>query len=133
MDSGKTWNVITEDPFNGIIGSASGITFINDTLGFLGSSSVSGTTGELYRTNDGGISFKKINYPSQERKLNNGQSINLFDFPAMPYEKDGVLNMLVGQGSDGDYNGDSSALYQSKDKGETWEYVKEVQLPTSKR
>ena len=26
--------------------------------------------------------------------------------------------MLVGQGADGDYNGDSSALYQSKDNGE---------------
>ncbi|MFD3449922.1 hypothetical protein ACFDTO_35690 [Microbacteriaceae bacterium 4G12] len=34
--------------------------------------------------------------------------------------------MLVGQGSDGDYNGDSSALYQSKYQGETWEYVTEV-------
>ena len=26
--------------------------------------------------------------------------------------------MLVGQGADGDYNGDSSALYQSKDNGD---------------
>ncbi|EEM38701.1 hypothetical protein bthur0004_53640 [Bacillus thuringiensis serovar sotto str. T04001] len=34
--------------------------------------------------------------------------------------------MLVGQGADGDYNGNSSILYQSKDQGETWEYVKEV-------
>ena len=36
------------------------------------------------------------------------------------------FNMLVGQGADGDYNGDSSALYQSKDNGETWEFVEEV-------
>ncbi|MCQ6307306.1 hypothetical protein NPM07_32320 [Bacillus cereus] len=28
--------------------------------------------------------------------------------------------------ADGDYNGDSSALYQSKDNGETWEFVEEV-------
>ncbi len=34
--------------------------------------------------------------------------------------------MLVGQGTDGDYNGNSKALYQSKDKGKTWEYVEEV-------
>lgn len=59
-------------------------------------------------------------------KLESGQAINPFDFPNMPYEKDGVFNMLVGQGADGDYNGNSSILYQSKDQGETWEYVKEV-------
>ncbi|MDU6792288.1 MAG: hypothetical protein E6427_06190 [Anaerococcus sp.] len=44
----------------------------------------------------------------------------------MPYEENGVLNVLVGQGSDGDYNGNSSALYQSKDNGITWEYIEEV-------
>lgn len=60
-------------------------------------------------------------------KLDYTQSaISPFDYPSMPYEKDGVFNMLVGQGTDGDYNGDSSALYQSKDNGETWEFVEEV-------
>ncbi|TCJ77209.1 UNVERIFIED_ORG: hypothetical protein EDC93_11450 [Bacillus cereus] len=34
--------------------------------------------------------------------------------------------MLVGQGADGDYTGDSIALYQSKDNGEIWEFVEEV-------
>jgi hypothetical protein len=126
VDGGKTWEVINNDPFNGTIGSATGITFINDKLGFLGAVRPSGTEGELYRTDDGGISFKKVNYTPREVKLDSGQSISPFDSPGMPYEKDGVLNMLVGQGADGDYNGNSSALYQSKDNGETWEYVKEV-------
>ncbi|MDM5191076.1 glycosyl hydrolase [Bacillus sp. DX4.1] len=126
IDGGKTWEAINEDPFNGALGSASGITFINDKLGFLGATSPSGTEGGLYRTDDGGISFKKVNYTRHEVKLDNGHTISPFDFPGMPYEKDGVFNLLVGQGSDGDYNGNSSALYQSKDKGETWEYVKEV-------
>ncbi|MFJ7732623.1 WD40/YVTN/BNR-like repeat-containing protein [Lysinibacillus sp. NPDC097231] len=125
-DGAETWEVINEDPFNGGIGSVSGITFINDKLGFIGAISPSGTNGEMYRTNDGGISFEKVNYIPQEVTLESGQSISPFDSPGMPYEKDGVLNMLVGQGSDGDYNGNSSALYQSKDNGETWEYVKEV-------
>ncbi|MBS4192299.1 glycosyl hydrolase [Bacillus sp. FJAT-49705] len=126
VDGGETWEVINEDPFIGGIGSVSGITFINDKLGFIGAIRPSGTNGELYRTDDGGISFKKVNYTPHEVKLNSGQSISPFDSPGMPYEKDGVFNMLVGQGSDGDYNGNSSALYQSKDNGETWEYVKEV-------
>lgn len=126
VDGGETWEVINEDPFIGGIGSVSGITFINDKLGFIGAIRPSGTNGELYRTDDGGISFKKVNYTPHEVKLDSGQSISPFDSPGMPYEKDGVFNMLVGQGADGDYNGNSSALYQSKDNGETWEYVKEV-------
>ncbi|ENQ3078774.1 glycosyl hydrolase [Bacillus cereus] len=126
-DGGKTWEVINPDPFNRGIGSISGITFINDKLGFLGAVRPSGNEGELYRTDDGGLSFKKVDYPPHEVKLDHTQSIiSPFDSPGMPYEKDGVFNMLVGQGADGDYNGDSSALYQSKDKGETWEFVEEV-------
>ncbi len=33
-DEGETWEVINPDPFNRGIGSVSGITFINDKLGF---------------------------------------------------------------------------------------------------
>lgn len=50
----------------------------------------------------------------------------LFDFPSMPYEDDGILNMLIGQGADGDYHGGSKALYRSEDLGVTWEYVREI-------
>ncbi|WP_413789033.1 WD40/YVTN/BNR-like repeat-containing protein [Bacillus kandeliae] len=127
VDGGETWEVINEDPFNGTIGGPSGITFLNDQLGFLGATRPSGNEGELYRTDDGGTTFNKVNYTPHEVKLEYTQSIiSPFDSPSMPYEKDGVLNMLVGQGADGDYNSNSSALYQSKDNGETWEYVKEV-------
>ena len=126
VDGGETWEVINEDPFIGGIGSVSGITFINDQLGFIGAIRPSGTDGELYRTDDGGISFKKVNYTPHEVKLDSGQTISPFDSPGMPYKKDGIFNLLVGQGADGDYNGNSSALYQSKDNGETWEFVKEV-------
>jgi photosystem II stability/assembly factor-like uncharacterized protein len=126
IDEGKTWQVINEDPFNGVVGSASGINFIDEKLGFLGSLNPSGTDGKIYRTDDGGESFKAVNYTVYEVKLDGGNYIRPFDSPGMPYEKDGVFNMLVGQGSDGDYNGNSNALYQSKDKGKTWEYIKEV-------
>ncbi|WIY61759.1 WD40/YVTN/BNR-like repeat-containing protein [Bacillus arachidis] len=126
-DGGKTWEVINTDPFNRGIGSVSGVTFLNDKLGFLGAIRPSGNEGELYRTDDGGLSFRQVNYPPHEVKLDHTQStISPFDSPGMPYEKDGVFNMLVGQGADGDYNGDSSALYQSKDQGETWEFIEEV-------
>ncbi|QWH20387.1 glycosyl hydrolase [Bacillus mycoides] len=126
IDGGETWAVINEDPFNEAVGSASGIIFFNEKLGFLRAARPSGTEGGLYRTDDVGITFKKVSYINHEVKLESGQLITPFDFPNMPYEKDGVFNMLVGQGSDGDYNGNSSILYQSKNQGETWEYVKEV-------
>lgn len=125
-DGGATWDIINEDPFMGRSGGASGVTFVNEKLGFLALSHSGGANADLYRTEDGGLSFKEIDIPKIEVTLNNGSIIYPFDFPGMPYEEDGVLNVLVGQGSDGDHNGNSSALYQSKDQGITWEYVKEV-------
>jgi hypothetical protein len=125
-DGGNTWTVINNDPYSGTVGGASGIVFLDDKLGFLGAVNPSGNEGTLYRTDDGGISFKRVNYKTQEVRLDNGQSIKPFDTPSMPFELDGVLSMLVGQGSDGDYNGNSSELYQSKDKGKTWNFVKEI-------
>ncbi|SHH95502.1 hypothetical protein SAMN02745196_02055 [Clostridium collagenovorans DSM 3089] len=128
-DGGNTWNIINEDPFNGDGGAAAGVKFINEKLGFLALSGASGTSADLYVTRDGGLSFERAIYETHEVKLDNGESIDVFDFPSMPYEKDGVLNMLVGQGSDGDYNGGISALYESKDEGKTWTYVKEEKEP----
>ncbi|MFF2877485.1 WD40/YVTN/BNR-like repeat-containing protein [Gottfriedia sp. NPDC057991] len=125
-DGGNTWTVINDDPYSGTVGGASGIVFLDDKLGFLGAVNPSGNEGALYRTDDGGKTFKKVNYTPHEVKLNNGQIIKPFDTPSMPYEMDGVLSMLVGQGSDGDYNGNSSELYQSNDKGQTWKFIQEI-------
>lgn len=124
-DGGQTWITINADPFSGMLGSAAGITFLNNKLGFLCLSYSGGSKGQLYRTEDGGKSYKKVNFPEKKALLSNGKAYNPFDLPEMPYEKDGVLNVLVGQGSDGDYNGGSKALYQSTDNGVTWKYIKE--------
>lgn len=125
-DGGSNWFVLNDNPFNGATGEASGIYFIDENTGFIGASRNGGSEGELYRTEDGGKSFNKIEFENKSVKLDNGDSISPFDFPKVPYEKDGVLYVNVEQGADGDYNGNSSLLYKSKDKGKTWEYVKEV-------
>jgi len=125
-DGGVTWKTINEDPFSGSLGSGVEMTFLNDKLGFLCLSSNGGRKGQLYRTEDGGVSYKKVNFSGVKVALNNGETYNPFDLPGMPYEKDGSLNVLVGQGSDGDYNGGIKALYQSKDNGITWQYINEV-------
>lgn len=125
-DAGATWQVINEDPFNGMLGTAAGITFLNDKLGFLCLAHNGGRNGELYRTEDGGSTYKKVDFPEVKAVLTGGTTYNPFDLPGMPYEKDGILNILVGQGSDGDYKGGCKALYQSKDEGKTWVYIEET-------
>lgn len=125
-DSGKNWEIINEDPFNGASGEASGIYFIDENVGFIGTSRNAGCEGELYRTEDGGKSFTKIEFEGMQVKLGDGTLFNPFDFPTVPYEKDGNLYLNLGQGADGDYNGNSSLLYVSKNKGKTWGYIKEV-------
>ncbi|PGL72832.1 glycosyl hydrolase [Bacillus sp. AFS055030] len=125
-DEGNTWTVINNDPYSGTVGGATGIIFFDDKLGFLGAVNPSGNEGSLYRTDDGGKTFKKVNYTPHEVKLHSGQTIKPFDTPSLPFKEGGVLSMLVGQGSDGDYNGNSSELYQSRDNGLTWKFVKEV-------
>lgn len=126
-DGGATWKTINEDPFSGSIGIAAGIAFLNDKLGFLCLSHSGGSNGQLYRTDDGGVSFKKVDFPSLNVTLANGKTYNPFDLPGMPFEKDGVLSVLVSQGADGDYNGGCKALYQSQDLGKTWNFIKEAQ------
>lgn len=125
-DGGISWSTINDDPFLGSSGGASGIVFINESIGFISLSHNGGDEADLYRTEDGGSTFNLIDIPKKEVKLDDGSVIEPFDFPEMPFEDNGVLNVLVGQGADGDYNGNSSALYESKDNGATWEFIKEV-------
>lgn len=124
-DGGITWTTINKDPFQGSVGVAAGITFLNDKLGFLCLSYSGGNRGQLYRTEDGGLSYKMVSFPEVKITLSSGETYNPFDLPGMPYEENGSLNVLVGQGADGDYNGGCKALYQSNDNGSTWKYVKE--------
>lgn len=122
---GEDWQMLNEDPFNGSTGGASGITFIDQDLGFIGLSHNGGTEADLFRTTDGGQSFEKVEIPEVEVPLNEEETYNPFVFPEMPYATDGKLLLKVNQGADGDYKRGIRAIYESKDRGETWKYVKE--------
>ncbi len=63
-DGGGTWKTINEDPFAGSLGAAVEMTFLNDKLGFICLSSNGGSKGQLYRTEDGGVSYKKVDFPA---------------------------------------------------------------------
>lgn len=128
-DGGKNWDVFNEDPFKGVLGVSAGMTFIDDKIGFLGLSHASQEDAVLYRTEDGGKTYAEVDFPKEKRSIEEAGTETPFDFPGMPYEKDGAYYMEVGQGANGDYAdkvGVLKALYKSDDKGKTWKYVKDV-------
>lgn len=125
-DGGKNWETLNPDPFLGDTGVSAGISFIDENLGFIAMSHSGGSYGDLYRTEDGGITYEKISLSVVEASLNEKETYEPYDFPAMPYKEDKKLMLLVGQGQDGDYMGGNKALYESFDDGITWQY-KEAQ------
>ena len=124
-DGGKSWSEINSDPFLGNMGGDAGIKFIDDNLGFIILSKSGGSYGELYRTEDGGLSFEKVELPAPQLEDTSLDYIP-FDFPEPPSLEGDKLILLVGQGQDGDYNGNSKGKYESLDKGKTWTYIGEV-------
>ncbi|MDD6070822.1 MAG: hypothetical protein PUC12_08435 [Clostridiales bacterium] len=129
-DGGKSVAMVNPDPYLGNGGGALWIRFLEDgKTGFSGLSYSGGAYGSLYRTEDGGRSFDKVEYPSAKVKLPDGTYYNPFVMPEKVYEKDGKLYMEAGQGADGDYYGEEGfchGLYESADNGKTWNYVKEI-------
>lgn len=123
-DNGTNWFVINKNPFERAVGETYGIYFIDENIGFIGISKNGGCQGELYRTEDGGKSFSRIKFEKKVVTLDNATSITPFDYPEIPYEKDGILYVNIGQGIDGDYNGNSSLIYSSDDNGRNWRYIK---------
>lgn len=125
QDGGENWETINEDPYLNHTGVSAGITFINESLGFIALSHSGGIQAELYRTTDGGLSYEEISLTTIQIPLGEVQVQEPFDFPEMPYEEDGKVLILVGQGQDGDYKGGIKALYQSEDYGRTWTFFEE--------
>ncbi len=125
-DGGNNWGTVNSDPFSGQLGVSSGITFMDENLGFIGLSHSGGSYADLYRTTDGGVTLEKVELPIIEVPLTDIEKYAPFDFPEMPYREGDSLFLQVNQGQDGDYNADNNGLYQSKDNGKTWEFIGEV-------
>lgn len=129
-DGGESASMVNLDPYLGDGGAAKWISFLQDgQIGFSCLTYSGGSYGRLYRTEDGGRSFKPVEYPSAKVKLSDGTYYNPFVVPEKVYEKDGKFYMEVGQGADGDYYGAEgfcNGLYESEDNGKTWVYLQEV-------
>ena len=130
-DSGKTWQMSSSLPFGYEMGMGIDFTFLDEDFGFATLAHNGGDEALLYVTEDGGDTYQLVVIEGYTVTLDNGYTYNPYDFPQMPYEEDGILYVLCGQGEDGDYAGGDAAglaLYQSTDGGHIFTFVK-IQPP----
>lgn len=124
-DGGRTWTLLNNDPFHGEGGTALNVKFLTKSLGFVALMQNSGTTSKLYRTENGGQTFSEVTYTPKKIALDNQDDYEPFVAPDMPTKTKNDLQMKVGQGVQGDYEGGlAEALYHSSDDGKTWSFVK---------
>lgn len=125
QDDGRTWREVSLDPFGSQLGMAVDFTFLDEQTGFATLAHNGGDNAELYITEDGGNHYEPVVIEEKLFALPDGTMYAPYDYPQMPYESDGVLCLLCGQGSDGDYNGgdkEAMARYQSTDGGHTFTF-----------
>ena len=124
-DDGRTWEEVSLDPFDSQLGMAVDFTFLDEKTGFATLAHNGGDSADLYITEDGGNHYEPVAIEEKLFALPDGTMFTPYDYPQMPYESGGVLLMLCGQGSDGDYNGgdqEAMAQYQSTDGGHTFTF-----------
>ena len=106
-------------------------TFLTEEYGFASLDHNGGDEADLYVTEDGGKSYQKCIFQGVSAELEDGYYYNPYDYPEMPYEENGKLYVLCGQGADGDYAGGDDAgmaLFESEDRGHTFLY-QEIRKP----
>lgn len=131
-DNGETWQMHNPDPFEQQTGMGIDFTFLSEDFGFASLAHNGGDSAELFVTEDGGNTYQSVTLEEYTVTLEDGSSYDPYDYPQMPYEENGILYVLSGQGADGDYaGGDESglALYRSDDGGHTFTFV-EIQAQT---
>lgn len=133
-DSGETWQVQELDPFDGQWGMGIDFTFLTEDFGFAALMHNGGYEADLYVTEDGGHSYHLCVFQGFSVELEDGYYYQPYDYPEMPYEEEGRIYVLCGQGADGDYAGGDAAgmaLYVSEDHGYTFLYqgIQETRQP----
>lgn len=124
-DSGVTWEVANLDPFQEQMGMDIDFTFLNENLGFATLDHNGGDEADLYITEDGGETYEEVVIEEVMVSLEDGYHYAPYDYPQMPYEENGKMYLLCGQGLDGDYDGGDDAgraLFVSEDGGHTFAY-----------
>ena len=114
---------------------------VNEKISFIVENTADETTSTLYRSEDGCKTYNKVKLPTSKvaGDLEKDESKwaekwnMIYDTPEIPFFENNILNLNVGQGSDGDYEGGNLyAKYISNDLGKTWNY-KEQFKPAPKK
>ncbi len=125
-DAGESWQIFSRMPFGERMGMGIDFTFLDENFGFATLMHNGGDEAELFVTNDGGLTYEEVEVEEIRVTLSDGYEYNPYDYPQMPYEEEGKLYMLCGQGMDGDYEGGDAAgmaLYESTDHGYSFTYL----------
>lgn len=114
------------DPFDGNIGMAEGIYFMDARKGFILLTYASQDSSSMYYTNDGGTNFQQVTLPVDEAAEDmEGNEFSFttgdMDYTETPYEEGGVLHVRVST-SAADV-GTYALLFTSADAGVIWEYA----------
>lgn len=131
-DSGETWQMSSSMPFGESMGMGIDFTFLNENFGFATLTHNGGDEADLYITENGGDTYQLVVMESYTVTLDDGYTYAPYDYPQMPYEENGILYVLCGQGADGDYAGGDDAglaLYRSTDGGHTFSFVEIQPMP----
>lgn len=124
-DAGASWQVQERDPFGEQWGMGIDFTFLTEDYGFATLMHNGGDEADLYVTEDGGHTYHPCVFEGFSAELEDGYYYQPYDYPQMPYEEEGRLYVLCGQGADGDYAGGDAAgmaLFESTDRGYTFLY-----------
>lgn len=128
-DGGASWEMGSSNPFHDQLGMGVDFVFLDETFGFATLVHNGGDEADLYVTEDGGLNYEVCMMQGIHVTLEDGYLYNPYDYPEMPYEEDGVVYVLCGQGLDGDYNGgdeNEKALFASTDHGHTFVFQEMV-------
>lgn len=121
-DGGESWKVASRDPF-GESGMGIDFTFLDESFGFATLMHNGGDEADLFVTENGGKSYERCVMQGFTVTLDDGYVYDPYDYPQMPYEENGKIYVLCGQGTDGDYDGGDEArmaMYESTDHGHTF-------------
>ena len=129
QDGGETWTSVGNGPNeNGSIRDGAQFKMFDENVGFLVNPVSAGEKATLYKTTDGMKTFSEVQIPAQtlEDTTFNLDWQDVYDTPEMPYmNENSELILVVGQGSDGDYNEGTKSAYKSNDMGDTWTFIEE--------
>lgn len=122
-------NSVGRGPLNEVL---SGANFISNEIGWLAYNRGTADTGNLFRTKDGGRTWEVVTLPVGELDSSAGSKefSDVFKVAMVPsFDTSGTLTVYLTQGENGTVNGGKTvAKYQSKDEGETWNYIGQVEL-----